>query len=297
MRATTTRCAEPTTASCSCISWRKHNRADHPISYLDTLIKTGSESIEATIRRRRILFAGFVARMEDTRLPKCVMFGELVGGAGCMGVRKKGMRCFLDDLRAFGINADRWTTAAQDDGEWRKTVEQGAERFMAKLIAAEKTKAGLRHVVVCPNVTGRTKERIAQTKRARAGSLAVVDSPQVARTCILRADVVLSFSGVTLVLFLFRFRLSRFYQSHTALRSIVSRYACAPAATSKYLPTVCVFVCLVSWEVSPFPSILCYRFFFVWRVPCTFSFRMVFFYFVTTGWILTSISLRENSLS
>ena len=54
------------------------NCADDPISYLlDTLIKTGSESIEATIRRRRILFAGFVPRMEETRLPKCVMFGEL----------------------------------------------------------------------------------------------------------------------------------------------------------------------------------------------------------------------------
>ena len=28
------------------------------------------------------MFAGFVARMEDTRLRKCVMFGELVGGVG-----------------------------------------------------------------------------------------------------------------------------------------------------------------------------------------------------------------------
>ena len=72
-----------------CIGWRKHNRADHPISYLDTLIKTGSESIEATLRRRRILFAGFAARMEDTRLPKCMMLGELVGGAGCVGGRGK----------------------------------------------------------------------------------------------------------------------------------------------------------------------------------------------------------------
>ena len=72
-----------------CIGWRKHDRADHLISYLDTLIKTGSESIEATLRRRRILFAGFVARMEDTRLPKCVMFGELVGGAGCVGGQEK----------------------------------------------------------------------------------------------------------------------------------------------------------------------------------------------------------------
>ena len=70
-------------------------------------MKTGSESIEATFRKRQILFVGFVAGMEDTRLPKCVMFGELVGGAGCVeGQKKEWMGCFLDDLRAFGINAD-----------------------------------------------------------------------------------------------------------------------------------------------------------------------------------------------
>ena len=43
-------------------------------------MKAGSESIEAIMRRRGTLFAGFMVRMEDTRLPKCVMFGELVGG-------------------------------------------------------------------------------------------------------------------------------------------------------------------------------------------------------------------------
>ena len=71
-------------------------------------MKTGSESIEATLRRRRILFvAGFVARMEDTRLPKCVMLGEMMEGAGYVGGQEKDwMGCFLDDLRAFGINAD-----------------------------------------------------------------------------------------------------------------------------------------------------------------------------------------------
>ena len=68
-----------------CIGWRKNTRADHPISYLETFIKMGSESIEATLRRRRIFFAGFVARVEDTSLTKGVMFVELVGGAGCVG--------------------------------------------------------------------------------------------------------------------------------------------------------------------------------------------------------------------
>ena len=66
-------------------------------------------------------------------------------------------------------------TAAQDEGEWRRTAVQGAEHFMVKWIVAEKTKAGLRHAVVCPNVTGRTEEMIAQSKQARAGSLALVD--------------------------------------------------------------------------------------------------------------------------
>ena len=43
------------------------------------------------------------------------------------------MGYFLDDLRAFGINADQWTTAAQDEGEWRRTGKQGGvEHFMAK---------------------------------------------------------------------------------------------------------------------------------------------------------------------
>ena len=43
--------------------------------------------------------------------------GELVAGAGCVGDQgKEWMGCFLEDLRAFGINANQWTTAAQDEG-------------------------------------------------------------------------------------------------------------------------------------------------------------------------------------
>ena len=102
--------------------------------------------------------------MEDTSLPKCVMFGELVGGGGCAGGQEKEwMGCFPDDPRTFGINADQWTTAAQDEEEWCRTAEHGAEHFVAKWIAAEKTReqAG--------------SERIPQSKRARAGSLALVD--------------------------------------------------------------------------------------------------------------------------
>ena len=63
----------------------------------------------------------------------------------------------------------------QDEEEWCKTAKQGAERFMAKSIAAEKVKAGLRRAVVFPSVKGRAKYRIARSKPVRSGSLAIVD--------------------------------------------------------------------------------------------------------------------------
>ena len=53
------------------------------------LMKAGRESIKVTLRKKRVLFAGFVVHMEDTRLPKYVMFGELMGGAGCVGGQEK----------------------------------------------------------------------------------------------------------------------------------------------------------------------------------------------------------------
>ena len=55
---------------------------------------------------------------------------------------------------------------AQDGGTW-------GGRFVAKVIAAEKAKAGLQHGAVCPNVMARTKKRIAQSKHARSRSLAI----------------------------------------------------------------------------------------------------------------------------
>ena len=103
--------------------------------------------------------------MKDTRLPKCVMFGELVGGAvSSGGQEKEWMGCLLDDFRVFGIDPDKWTIAAQDEGEWHRTSKQGAEIFMTKWIVAERARAALRHAETCPNVTGRTKERVAQSK-------------------------------------------------------------------------------------------------------------------------------------
>ena len=191
------------------------------------------------------------------------------------------MGCFPDNLRAFGINPDQWTTAVQDEGECRKTAEQGAESFMAKLIAAEKVRAGPRHAVVCPNVTGRAKDRIAQIKRVRAGSFAMFDYPLVVRTCILRVFGLQMSCCVSLVLrlicflFSFRFHVCLYALIETAaVRSIILRHACTRTATSGHLKSICaLFFCFffVSLEMLLFLSIFwyCCRFFSVWRVRST----------------------------
>ena len=72
-----------------CLGWRKRKRDDHTLSYADALTKTASESIEAIVRKRRILFAGFVARMGEESLPQRVMFGELFGGKGYSGGKRR----------------------------------------------------------------------------------------------------------------------------------------------------------------------------------------------------------------
>ena len=95
-------------------------------------------------------------------------------------------------------------------------------------------------------------------KRARPIPICVLCS----RT--LRADVVLSFSGVTYVLSSFFFVSFSFLFSFIkaeALRSTVPRYACDPAATRSYVTIACVLFCFV------------YFLFLSWRCP---FFRVAF---------------------
>ena len=177
---------------------------------------------------------------------------------------------------------------------------------MAKWIAAEKVRAGLRHaVVICPNVTGGTKERISQSKRARAGSLAIVDKWReiVSSGCLVcrymscRLSLVLS---RCLFFVLFRFRIFAFIEA-AALRSTVLRSSICMRPDSHNIQLPNNYYCLrpffllrnllVSLVMSLFQSILYhyYRFSLCLygdeRTSHVFPFRMVFVCLVTTGWI------------
>ena len=68
-------------------TWAHHRRGHttasaaptDQLSYAQALRKTGGQSVEATIRQRRLLFAGVIARQPAGRLSKRLIDGKLVG--------------------------------------------------------------------------------------------------------------------------------------------------------------------------------------------------------------------------
>ena len=76
----------------------------------DALANTSCENVESTVRKRGILFARFVARTDNERLPKRVMmFGEVDGGKGCSGGQgqEDWMDCLERDLSLLNLPTGR----------------------------------------------------------------------------------------------------------------------------------------------------------------------------------------------
>eukprot|EP00752_Nemacystus_decipiens_P015574 g13897.t1 len=127
-------------------------RTDRPLSYAEVLLRTGcEETIEATVRKRRLCFAGFVMRMEDHRLPKRVLLGTLATGKGYRGGQESDWVSRLgEDLVAFGMEdekeGEKWKTSAMDQEEWFGKIEDGVARFMRKWHAQEKAASAKRQL-------------------------------------------------------------------------------------------------------------------------------------------------------
>ena len=62
------------------IGFQRRQRTDHLMLYAKAQEKEQCESVEMTIRKRRLLFAGAIQRTTNERLTHRVMFGTLAGG-------------------------------------------------------------------------------------------------------------------------------------------------------------------------------------------------------------------------
>ena len=108
----------------------KRRDGHHMLSDAGAPTKTGHEYVKTAVRKRWILFAGFVTRMGNERLPKRVMFGEVDRGKVYSGGQEQDwMGCLERDLSLFNLptEAKHWTLAAKKLCEWFRRVEEAAK--------------------------------------------------------------------------------------------------------------------------------------------------------------------------
>ena len=102
----------------------------HWSNYITNIIvleRADITSIEAMLLKIQLRWAGHVARMEDHRLPKIILYGELSSGLRNRGAPNKRYKDTLKkSLGACNISHLEWNTLAEDRGTWRRTVSKAA---------------------------------------------------------------------------------------------------------------------------------------------------------------------------
>ena len=84
------------------IGFQRRQSTDHLMSYAKALKKAQCESVETTVRKRRLIFAGAVERTTNERLTHRVMWDVAWWGEpGTRPTRKNWAQCLADYNRVF----------------------------------------------------------------------------------------------------------------------------------------------------------------------------------------------------
>ena len=134
----------------------------------EILEQTGMCSISTMLHKTQLRWAGHITRMTDERLPKRILYGELVNGARSRGGQKKRFKDTLKvSLKDFGIDTDSWETVAKNRSAWRGAVKQGATTFETQRTTLAKT---------------RREARKASSSRSSSTSAGSLSCPHCTRT-------------------------------------------------------------------------------------------------------------------
>ena len=124
------------------------------VSNTEVLSRANLPSMFTLLRQYRLRWLGHVYRMEDGRIPKDILYGELASGRrskGCPQLRYKDV-C-KRDMKATDINTDSWEDLAADRMMWRSTLNQHLKTGENKLVNAERSTTTLTDQRPHTNVT------------------------------------------------------------------------------------------------------------------------------------------------
>ena len=138
------------------ISWQDK------VTNADAMSRAGLPTMYSLLRQRRLRWLGHVRRMEDGRIPKDILYGELALGRRTTGrphLRYKDV-C-ARDMKAVDIDTMSWEGLAADRTGWRSALKQHIKTGEAKLMTAAADKRARRkegsssirptttHIILC----------------------------------------------------------------------------------------------------------------------------------------------------
>ena len=115
------------------------------VTNADVLSRAGLPTMYTRLRQRRRRWLGHVRRMEDGRIPKDILYGELALGRRTTGrphMRYKDV-C-VRDMKAVDIDTMSWEGLAADRTKWRIAIKQHLKSGEYKLMAAAADKRARR---------------------------------------------------------------------------------------------------------------------------------------------------------
>ena len=94
------------------------------------------ELVSDKIRKRRLVWLGHLARMQDHRIPKSVLFGWLSQPRPPGGPRRRWRDVVKADLQQIDVKDEWYKIATTSRGEWRSRCREGVRRHRESREAA-----------------------------------------------------------------------------------------------------------------------------------------------------------------
>jgi hypothetical protein len=138
------------------------------VSNVDILARAKVDRVEVTVRATRLRWLGHVWRMPDSRLPRQVLFGEILGKRPQGGQRQRWKDCVKADLIQFGIPTEGWSDIAADRDKWRVAIHAGRARLGGAMDAAAAARKRQRCASNAARPAVSAQRRVAQAARVAA---------------------------------------------------------------------------------------------------------------------------------